>query len=587
MFSVLDSSSFARVTNIRSRKRTAPKKETTNAFVQKPIKVQNIVGTRYRSKTGCIPCRRRKKKCDETYPTCKSCSSRSVPCEWNSSQSGENILPAAQKSLITLQDVFFSLIPNTEKFVSDLFPLTCSPICSPHLVSPAAYSINEEVSEEKKLEIKLQATMDFQRIVKEYPTDYISLFLGPDGVFYFLFYESRAAKQLSISGNETNYFLRTFISYSMNEECSMFALAAWGCYFYRYVDKSANHIPLLNKAIQGFCKKYTNSVTLAKDDYIFIMTFSLILVGLYICLGDVYQWRVIYQYCTRLIKEYGGIKKLYNDYNHSVDVLFLLSNVLYHDILSSSSFQNGTEFAVEDYRSIFIDNTDPVLSFYGIDTLQGTLQPLYFIYGDILNARVKILRMKKDIDLLVDLIPPSEKDEFLELQYKNMKLQNYIQKVSHFLHTKIETCQINPVHRQWLIDREMDEELCIHEQLFELYRHVMRINWFLYIKEVPPIAPDLQNELYRTLNLIDILSDTLMIVVMCFPLLITGLISCKSYDRELMSLRFEKAFDHSPVHNVRKAWMTMQDSWEMNPTGEVIVDWGEICRQKGWELCIC
>jgi hypothetical protein len=34
-----------------------------------------------RSKTGCITCRRRKKKCDETKPACQNCQKNAVVCE--------------------------------------------------------------------------------------------------------------------------------------------------------------------------------------------------------------------------------------------------------------------------------------------------------------------------------------------------------------------------------------------------------------------------------------------------------------------------------------------------------------------------
>ncbi|KAL4740979.1 fungal-specific transcription factor domain-containing protein [Aspergillus similis] len=35
-----------------------------------------------RSKTGCLTCRRRKKKCDEVHPTCGGCARNHLPCQW-------------------------------------------------------------------------------------------------------------------------------------------------------------------------------------------------------------------------------------------------------------------------------------------------------------------------------------------------------------------------------------------------------------------------------------------------------------------------------------------------------------------------
>ncbi|CAO2656288.1 Nn.00g050910.m01.CDS01 [Neocucurbitaria sp. VM-36] len=36
----------------------------------------------FRSKSGCLTCRARRVKCDETHPVCKSCSKKNRPCQW-------------------------------------------------------------------------------------------------------------------------------------------------------------------------------------------------------------------------------------------------------------------------------------------------------------------------------------------------------------------------------------------------------------------------------------------------------------------------------------------------------------------------
>ncbi|KAF2851093.1 hypothetical protein T440DRAFT_68060 [Plenodomus tracheiphilus IPT5] len=37
---------------------------------------------KYRSKSGCLTCRARRVKCDETHPKCKACEKKNRPCEW-------------------------------------------------------------------------------------------------------------------------------------------------------------------------------------------------------------------------------------------------------------------------------------------------------------------------------------------------------------------------------------------------------------------------------------------------------------------------------------------------------------------------
>ncbi|KAJ5649612.1 uncharacterized protein N7484_003335 [Penicillium longicatenatum] len=45
------------------------------------------VKSRPRCRTGCLTCRRRKKKCDETRPSCAGCQRNNIECEWESSAS--------------------------------------------------------------------------------------------------------------------------------------------------------------------------------------------------------------------------------------------------------------------------------------------------------------------------------------------------------------------------------------------------------------------------------------------------------------------------------------------------------------------
>ncbi|RLV89935.1 hypothetical protein JA1_004903 [Spathaspora sp. JA1] len=85
MFSVLDAKSLAKT----NRKNSASKaqylvvaKEEKVGFEQKPIKLNNIVNSKFRSKDGCLNCRKRRKKCDETMPICYACEYRNLQCAW-------------------------------------------------------------------------------------------------------------------------------------------------------------------------------------------------------------------------------------------------------------------------------------------------------------------------------------------------------------------------------------------------------------------------------------------------------------------------------------------------------------------------
>lgn len=53
-----------------------------------------------RCKTGCLPCRRRKKKCDELHPQCSACRRNGLKCEW-SEKRGFQVTSMSQSSIPT------------------------------------------------------------------------------------------------------------------------------------------------------------------------------------------------------------------------------------------------------------------------------------------------------------------------------------------------------------------------------------------------------------------------------------------------------------------------------------------------------
>ncbi|CAK9441698.1 uncharacterized protein LODBEIA_P55660 [Lodderomyces beijingensis] len=59
-----------------------PQKQNQHKSQNKNKNFNIIIGPRARTKTGCLNCRKRKKKCDETSPTCQACQTRNQECIW-------------------------------------------------------------------------------------------------------------------------------------------------------------------------------------------------------------------------------------------------------------------------------------------------------------------------------------------------------------------------------------------------------------------------------------------------------------------------------------------------------------------------
>ncbi|KAH9234870.1 hypothetical protein K456DRAFT_1834740, partial [Colletotrichum gloeosporioides 23] len=43
---------------------------------------RTLAGPIFRVRTGCLTCRGRKKKCDETKPRCRGCERNRLECKW-------------------------------------------------------------------------------------------------------------------------------------------------------------------------------------------------------------------------------------------------------------------------------------------------------------------------------------------------------------------------------------------------------------------------------------------------------------------------------------------------------------------------
>lgn len=100
------------------RKRGRPRKHPL------PTPGAQVKVTKGRSKTGCITCRRRKKKCDETKPACLNCQKNAVVCEgyppkeiWKSGRqkqaNGQSVLDQMVSILFLTFLLQLGLIPSS------------------------------------------------------------------------------------------------------------------------------------------------------------------------------------------------------------------------------------------------------------------------------------------------------------------------------------------------------------------------------------------------------------------------------------------------------------------------------------------
>ncbi|KAJ5535946.1 hypothetical protein N7513_009132 [Penicillium frequentans] len=104
-----------------------------------------------RTKTGCLTCRRRKKKCDETRLQCLNCKKQNMNCVWKLSESQLEVsVPKNQK---------FASVNEVTKGALDQVPFSSTPASSPKQAAkaPGASRVWSENSRHKKDLISLSA----------------------------------------------------------------------------------------------------------------------------------------------------------------------------------------------------------------------------------------------------------------------------------------------------------------------------------------------------------------------------------------------------------------------------------------------
>ncbi|KAJ5748275.1 C6 zinc finger domain protein [Penicillium nucicola] len=88
-----------------------------------------------RSRLGCLSCRRRKKKCDETKPTCTACQRNCINCVWPGPFSEKEEMESKQSLGKTVLSAQYVAMANTGSITSGEIPVSLFPLVLPGSVS--------------------------------------------------------------------------------------------------------------------------------------------------------------------------------------------------------------------------------------------------------------------------------------------------------------------------------------------------------------------------------------------------------------------------------------------------------------------
>lgn len=498
---------------------------------------------RTRSKTGCLICRQRKKKCDERHPICTFCDVRGLDCQWDI-----KIL-----DLTTFQNNKVTK-PKQRKHdkVLDLPELEID------FPSPATDGIVVAASSPES----------FNTTIIDNLSSPLFLFLDPKGLEYINYFENSVADSLSISPKSHNYFKKTFFTLAFTSEAILNLLAAWGALFHKNGDNEdvERYLQIAKSSLIKPNKNNNN-----KFDYFIMMAYYLISIGIRVNSGDTSQWYELFHNCEILMRQYGGLQKFIKDFEYSEDCKFFLATFQFRDIMSSESLKRGTICTINNYNNLFGGNDDN----YGLDPYQGCCQSIIIVLGEIMNTYVELKRERMEI------IEKLDKD--IDVTEQRLKHFEKVNRSINDLLTKVDDC-IPFGQLQELDEDERELQL----ELFELNRITCKMYLLLYIKQTQPTSTEIQILLLKALQLMDdLIIKKKNNVVNCLnmALLICGISSSNKFDRNNVRMKFNQVYSNNfKVGNIKRIWDIVEESWIRNSSGKICIDWLDICHDFGWKI---
>lgn len=530
--------------NYNGKKRSTPKRKHS---IDGNLKF--IVGTRLRSKNGCTVCRRKKRKCDEVHPVCNYCYDRGFDCSYEFPMALESQRRKSEPQLRVLSEGLHGKTVNEKSTELEQ---------SPSAIVPITTNYNVDLAEQV-----IANNYTFTRQPLSLPV----LLLDEDGIYSLSYYHNKVSDILTFSDNCQNFFTSFYLNLAYHEESFLYVISSWGA-LYSGKDNVCKHN--FTKAITKFEENFNSG---SSADIYFKICFNCVLVGFYACIGDTTAGYKIFEQTSDLIRELGGLKKFAELFHFTNEVRFMISNIQYCDLMHTTSHKKGTIFTVDEYREVY--NCSKFIEaelVYGIDNLQGIHLPIYVIYMDLINLKVRInnllyqLQLEEDDTLIIGL-----KSELFDIYSKEVK----------YLEVELETTQPN-----YLLLDTVEEETSRTNYLnvFYLYKATCELYIKLYIMKTTPTSPIIRELFSKVMSGIDSLTHTKYCCVLCLPLLMCGVCAASDSAKKRVHSKIEQLTKLSPVLNNQKSWKLITKAWDLNPTDEKVIDWADIAEDFGWKL---
>ena len=576
-----------------------PTKSDEFPFFQKIDKSENErLGIRSRSRNGCQECKRKKKRCDELKPKCSRCCKSNLSCIWPTTNKGkgkkdnkqdiENRLVYYGNEVnndirnhierdewknnwdIILIDNNNKISPNDndDNYNNDNDNETFLIETLKNIQSPDNNSFKYEPFFPDNIEININT----------YPSARLLQNLDDIEIIHLDYYRTCVSQTVSILPNETNFFLSLYLPLAENNKSILYALIGWSSVFLNPTNDPNFYLRYLRKSVQILEDNHNQNRNYDENKIVTISLYTIICAAL-ICAGDVNEWQIYFKKLFNILKNQsnGKLSELMKYIgNNCKEFKWLISNFLYHDVLSSSSNYKGTFFKISEYSEILNLKTDNELIDEEIvcDPLQGCVRPLYVLIGEITN---KYVELREEEDGVIMIEGNNNCNNF-----KNrIQLYNKYERYYNELKTKLKNTK---PHRQSLKYLKNDKDLEIHLTLFETYKISLLIQLNTLIKKLTPESPEIQILLIELIELINIIKSSNVKTSLCFPLLIAGISCINGNDKEIIENLVMEMSNNFPVKTFQRIMVIIKKCWDINDNGKKRVLWFEISRDLGWNI---
>lgn len=539
-------------------------------------------GAGRRSRTGCMMCKRRKKRCDELRPKCSACIRLNLLCQYLDPSTnrrhtrkeeatprvGNFSLPiegvAVNSALSSAAEQGFELplhLTDTSLRLDQVYdpgdssPLSLSlpfPRASDPVVSWSADELKSsgglahEVNslQPDKLLNDNEAVSD-SVVYESFPSSSAlrQAFpdLEPEGVELFEYFRDYQSGIATVS--PVNRFQTVFLAISLRCRSTLYALIGWAGWHKGDEANGQKYFTLATKQM-----KSTDPAL--KEE---VLASLLCMASGKICSGDVSDWRQYMQWAANVIRQHGGL----SSFLESESVRWLLKNFAYHEILASTSLKLPILFSSRDFAFIFAQETEKLP-----DTLCACCEGLFI-------EIVAINELARDLQQQEALESNLERGEW-----------SCIMSRARMLERQILNCRP---------DTEVLANLSVTDMrlqvvLFELFQKVAVLHLHqcvLHVCSRSPMVRGLANDIHILLP--QLLCSQVEGAVL-FPLFIAGVASWKPRQRESVKEMFDGLSQRVRARNVRQCELILEKVWHLDQDGTHYVDWNELASKNGIAL---